>query len=199
VAERAGCAILGGNVTRAQELSLTITVLGSAVAPLRRSGARVGHRVFVTGRLGGPGTALTGLLAGRQPSVAAMHRFVAPVPRIAEARWLADHAASAAIDISDGLLADAAHLARASGVSITLDVPAIPCMEGVSQAEAAVSGEEYELLVTFPRDEAPSTGEFAARFGIPLTEVGVATEREDVTVDAPGTLVDRARGYDHLS
>ena len=63
----ARCPIVGGNLTRGFELSLTITVLGTTATPLRRAGARVGDRLFVTGRLGGPGAALRALLAGGHP------------------------------------------------------------------------------------------------------------------------------------
>jgi thiamine-monophosphate kinase len=197
VAERAGCAIVGGNVTRARELSLTITVLGTAVAPLRRSGACVGHRVFVTGRLGGPGAALAALLAGRRPDAAARARFVAPVPRIHEARWLAEHGASAAIDVSDGLLADAAHLARASGVSLAIELAALPCMDGVRPEEAAASGEEYELLVTLSPD-AELAG-FEERFGAPVTAIGVVAAAGAQPVRLVGAPAAAVRGHDHLA
>jgi thiamine-monophosphate kinase len=98
-------------------LSLTTTVLGSTARPLPRAGARDGDIIFVTGRLGGPGAALAALLAGERPDAACRARFASPVARIAEARWCAEQGARAAIDISDGLVSDAGHLARASGVA----------------------------------------------------------------------------------
>jgi thiamine-monophosphate kinase len=196
-AARAGCPIVGGNVTRASELSLTITVLGSAASPLRRSGVRAGDAIFVTGTLGGPGAALRALLSGRVPSSADMMRFIAPVPRLAEARWLAAHGAHAAIDLSDGVLGDAAHLARASGVTLALDLAVVPRVAGVTPDEAASSGEEYELLVAMPPDAPIDTGAFAREFALPLTAIGVAS-----TYDGEPVRVDRRppplSGHDHF-
>jgi thiamine-monophosphate kinase len=121
------------------------------------------------------------------------------VPRLEEARWLAKRGAHAAIDISDGLLPDASHLARASGVTLSLDLDALPCMDGVAPTEAAVSGEEYELLVALPRAANVDARDFRERFGIPLTVIGhvVAAEQEPVHLD--GVPVELPRGYDHLS
>ena len=194
----ARCPIVGGNLTRASELSLTITVLGSAATPLGRAGARPGDRIFVTGRLGGPGAALRDLFAGRTPALAHRERFAAPVPRIDEARWLAAQGARAAIDISDGLLADAAHLARASGVSLTLDLTRLPCIDGVPARDAATSGEEYELLVAVPSAARIDVEAFARSFGIPLTEIGrVVDVGADPVMIEGGDVVSR-RGHDHL-
>jgi thiamine-monophosphate kinase len=196
-ATKARCLIVGGNLTRGIDLSLTITVLGCTPTPLRRSGMRVGDRLFVTGRLGGPSAALRALLAGAPPSLADHTRFVAPVPRLDEARWLADHGATAAIDISDGALADAAHLARASGVTIALDLAALPTVDGVTAAEAAASGEEYELLVAVPPGVPLDPEAFVATFGIPLTVIGRALPAagEPVLVEGSAPVL---RGHDHL-
>jgi thiamine-monophosphate kinase len=195
---RARCPIVGGNLTRGDALSLTLTVLGSAARPLRRDGARHGDRLFVTGRLGGPGAALRALLDGRVPAPAHRARFVSPRARLDEARWLAAHGAHASIDVSDGLLADAAHLARASGVTLAIDLGAMPCVDGVSPRDAATSGEEYELLVTVPSSAALDVAAFSRSFGLPLTEIGrvVAAGPEPVRLD-DGTVVD-VPGFDHL-
>jgi thiamine-monophosphate kinase len=195
----ARCPIIGGNVARAMELSLTITVLGSAARPLRRSGARDGDLLYVTGRLGGPGAALLDLRSGRVPGPSHMARFANPRARLAESRWLADSGATAAIDISDGLIADAGHLARASGMFLELDARQLPCVEQVTAAEALVSGEEYELLVTFPSDFPPDSARFEALFGIPLTTVGSVRGAGSEPVRVIGARVDPARGHDHLS
>lgn len=198
-AERAHCPIVGGNVTRAAELSLGITVLGSADRPLRRKGAHPGDVVWVTGTLGGPGAALRALLAGQVPDAQHMKRFVSPAARLADARWLADAGASAAIDISDGLAADLAHLARASGVTAELELARVPCVRGVAPEDALASGEEYELLVTIPADAPPDTTAFSRRFGVPLTRIGVMREAGSEPVRILGARVDPARGHDHLS
>jgi thiamine-monophosphate kinase len=188
--------IRGGNITGGTDLSITTTVLGSAFAPLTRTGARVGHGVYVTGQLGGPGAALRLLLAGESAGEH-HHRFVHPVPRLGEGRWLAAAGASAAIDISDGLLADAGHLAAASGVRISIDARNVPRVHGADARLALTSGEEYELLLTAPT--ALDAGAFAARFGVPLTRIGSVVEGEPGTVHVQGARVAKASGYDHFS
>lgn len=197
-ASAVACPIVGGNVTRSGELALTITVLGSAVRPLTRAGARAGDVIFVTGKLGGPGAALAALLADKSPEPIARARFVAPVARIAAGRWLSEHGASAAIDISDGLLADAAHLAHASCISLSLDVDSVPLLAGTEQTAALSSGEEYELLVTVPAARPLDVIEFEQHFGIPLTRIGVAValRNKAVVTRGNGALV---HGHDHLS
>ena len=198
-AEAAACPILGGNVTRAGELSLTITVLGGAARPLERTGLQAGDALYVTGTLGGPGAALDALLRGESPRDADRARFAAPQPRLAEARWLAERDARAAIDVSDGLVADAGHLAAASDVGIVLDLAALPCVDGVAPERAASSGEEYELLVAFPPDARLDDQAFRGRFGIPLTRVGRAVAGQGVRIEGREARVDLPSGHDHLT
>jgi thiamine-monophosphate kinase len=195
----AQCPIVGGNVTRAGELSLTITVLGTSVRPLERVGARAGDTLFVTGELGGPGAALDALLRGATPRDVDRARFAAPRPRLAEARWLASHGARAAIDISDGLVADAGHLAAASEVHMVIDLAALPCIDGISPERAASSGEEYELLTVFPPDAHPDADAFRTRFGLALTAIGRVASGRGVSIEGDGDRVDLPRGHDHLS
>jgi thiamine-monophosphate kinase len=102
-ARDSGCPIVGGDLTGGDRISLTMTVLGAANPPISRSGAKVGDRVWVTGRLGGPGAAVRALLSGQLPSAEHWPRFAHPVARLAEARWLAEHGATAMIDLSHGL------------------------------------------------------------------------------------------------
>jgi thiamine-monophosphate kinase len=192
----AGTHVVGGNLTAGEELAITTTVLGAAFAPLSRGGARVGDRVYVTGRLGGVQAAIVKLTTRESPG-AFRERFSHPVPRIAEARWLADRGATAAIDISDGLLADALHLATASNVCVDLGFRDIPTFSGISAPVAMRSGEEYELIVTMA--DVVDAGEFAERFGIPLTEIGRVTDGEPGSVALDGGYVPGASGHDHFS
>lgn len=198
MAKAAGVTIAGGNITRAPVFSITTTVLGSVSRPLERSGARAGDRIYVTGRLGGPGAALQALNAGRPPDETHRARFAHPIPRLAEARWLARAGATAAIDISDGLLADLAHLAAASGIGLSIDLDRLCVVAGESPAAAAGSGEEYELAIAAggPIDVA----DFEREFGVPLTEIGVVTAGPPA-VDATlgGERVAPTAGHDHLS
>jgi thiamine-monophosphate kinase len=151
--------------------------------------------------LGGSRLALLALQRGLQPSATHRERFVHPVPRLREARWLRAHGATAAIDISDGVASDAAHIAAASRMSLTLHLDRLPLSPGASPDDAARSGEEYELLVAAP--DALDAAAFEREFGLPLTRVGtvaaagstgsgVDTRIGDVHVPLP-------RGHDHFA
>lgn len=197
-ASAAGASIVGGDLTRGEQLAITITVLGSTAAPMRRDGAHPGDILWVTGQLGGPALAIAAWNEGRQPTPEARARFARPVPRIREAQWLARAGASAGIDISDGLGGDAAHLAAASGVRIAIDADALPRAPGADVSTAQRSGEEYELLVTTrsPLDAAA----FQREFNLSLTCIGTV-EQGDPGVDLliGGERVASPTGYDHFS
>lgn len=162
--------IIGGDMSRAGELSLGITAIGSAKDVLFRSSARPGDTVYVTGRLGGPLKALRELERGGEPEPVDRARFAAPAARIREAIWLAERGAAAAIDISDGLAADLRHLAAASRVVISVQLDTLAIVEGISPADAAASGEEYELVVTSPGRL--DLSEFRKHFDLELSEIG---------------------------
>lgn len=198
MAEGAGATIAGGNLTRSSVFSITTTVLGSVERPLQRVGARLGDRVYVTGRLGGPAAALRALSRGLVPDEHHRIRFARPLPRLREARWLADRGATAAVDISDGLHADVGHLAAASGVRLAIALERLPVMPGVAPAEAAASGEEFELVVTAAGEL--DTAAFEREFGIPLTAIGDAVAgRAGVDATLGGERVARIAGHDHFS
>ena len=195
-ARESRCPIVGGNISRAGELSITTTVFGSGRRLLMRSGARPGDRIYVTGTLGAPLAALAALERGETVSGPARARLVRPDPRIEEARWLVEHGATAAADVSDGLLSDLAHIAAASGVRLTVELDAIPAMAGVSPEEAARSGEEYELALTGRID----AHAFRERWAIPLTQIGTVGEgTPGVEATRGGRRVAPPKGHDHFS
>lgn len=199
-ARTAGAPIVGGDLSRGAELSLALTVVGHVGVPLMRRGARAGDELWVTGRLGGPGAAVTAWESGTEPSTADRARFAHPVARLAAAQWLVANGATAGIDISDGVVADAGHLAAASGVQMIIDLEKLPVVDGVSVEQAAHSGEEYELLITAPPtfDHAA----FTAACGLPLTRIGRVTApapgRRAVETLHHGAHVDVPRGSDHF-
>ncbi len=198
VASRWSAPVLGGNMTRSRELSITTTVLGSAYDVLRRDTVRPGHRIYVTGRLGGSGATLRALESNSEPNPRHRDKFARPQPRVAEARWLAAMGARAAIDVSDGLVADLGHLAAASGVRIELDLDHIPVAEGVAPKDAAASGEEYELIVSSP--EALDLEAFVAAFRLPLTPIAHAVAGDPVVeVRRKGRRVANPGGHDHFT
>lgn len=197
-ARRVGATIAGGDLTSGAAISLTLTVLGSTRRPLRRGGAAPGQTLYVTGRLGGPQLALRAWLAGEIPPDAARRRFARPDARVREALWLAEHGATAAVDLSDGLAGDAGHLAAASGVSLDVDLARLPLAPGATPRDAATSGEEYELVVAAPPD-LPVT-DFEAAFDVALTAIGsVAAGPGVARFHDGGARVDLGAGYDHFS
>lgn len=194
----AGTVIVGGDISSGATLSITVTVLGAARRPLTRAGARVGDAVWVTGRLGGPSAALRAWQGGGAPTPEARARFATPGARLAAGRWLAAAGATAAIDISDGLVADARHIAAASAVTLTIDLATVPCLTGVDPVAAVQSGEEYELLVTAPATL--DAAAFAVACGFPLTRIGqVVPGPTGVQVLSHRGRVDIAGGHDHFS
>jgi thiamine-monophosphate kinase len=190
------CPIVGGDLSSGKSLSLTITALGTAARPLTRSGAGVGQRVYVTGRLGGPAAAVRAWKAGKQPGESERARFACPVPRIDAAIGLSERGATSGIDISDGLAADLGHIAAASKVRIELDSERIPRFDGVSAAQAAGSGEEYEVVVTAPEID---TIRFSEEFGLDLTEIGrVVAGPAGVVLLEGGQRISAPQGFDHF-
>ena len=194
--------IVGGDVTDGVLLSICVTVVGS-VDPervLARSSARDGDTLFVTGRLGGPLLALEAFERGMKPSPQHRERFVHPSPRLREGQWLAAHGATAAIDISDGVVADAAHLAAASRICVVIDLDALPTIGGATTDDASRSGEEYELLVSGPASL--DTTAFERAFNLPLTPIGrimpAGPNGPRVIARDHGVEVPAPHGHDHF-
>jgi thiamine-monophosphate kinase len=132
----AGVPVRGGDTTRAESVLLSVTALGRSERVPGRSGAQPGDLVVVTGPLGGAGAAFR---AGR---------LARPPLRVEEGRRLAA-VASAMLDVSDGLGADAAHIARRSGCRVAIELERVPLADGATIADVGF-GEDYELLATTP-------------------------------------------------
>jgi thiamine-monophosphate kinase len=163
LAQDFGVAIVGGDTSRAPQVALNITVLGSTGNQdenmMTRSGAKPGDRIAVTGSLGAASAGLE-MLSGNlefdnETSVRLKQAFLHPYPRVREGRLLLEQGVKAAIDISDGLVSDLGHICRASQLSARLDIDAVPADPavragfGARALELALSGgEDYELLFT---------------------------------------------------
>lgn len=161
LSQQSGVAIVGGDTCKSPVVSITVTVLGNSQNKhiLRRSTARPGDNVAVTGYLGSAAAGLEMLTNKLQfdPEVTTYLRdaFLRPRPRIAEGQLLVKQGVATAIDISDGLLSDLRHICRASQVSARVEVDRIPIQSVVKDnfAERALElalagGEDYELLFT---------------------------------------------------
>jgi thiamine-monophosphate kinase len=205
IAGNVGAQILGGDLTRSDRYTVDVCVLGRAERPVRRSGAREGDALWVTGYLGGAALALERLRAGQRMPKQLRSRYACPEPRIEAGRWLAGHGATAMIDISDGLAADAQHLAAASEIGIEINLEQIPCWEEVEAMAAVASGEEFELLLTMP----PAFGDasasaFRAETGVQLSRIGTCLRagggrRGGVRLLDNNKPVPLPPGYDHFA
>ena len=184
-------------MVRSDRLVIDLTVIGTVGQPVSRSGGQVGDVLWVTGQLGAPLAAIRAWEGGGAPDPAARERFAHPVPRIAEAEWLRDRGATAMIDLSDGLLGDAGHVAAASDVQCAIEIERVPVHPAVgASADALVSGEEYELLVAMPMDfDERGVTEFQQRFCVPLTRIGELAEGEGVAVTKDGNAVNVGKGF----
>ncbi|NNL85599.1 MAG: thiamine-phosphate kinase [Myxococcales bacterium] len=180
------CPVVGGNLTRAREISLHVTVVGAVRRgrALVRSKAKPDQRVLVTGRLGE--AALADARRARA-SAGSRARVPLPQPRIEAGRRLTRiSGVGACIDLSDGLASDLRHVLAASGVGAEIDLATLPRRRGFDRAcralglapEAALVGfgEDYELLFTATR-RAPSAAAFAKTLGLPVTEIGIITKK----------------------
>jgi thiamine-monophosphate kinase len=215
-----GTTLAGGDVTRAPSLALAITVVGHAARPeqlVTRSGGRPGDVLVVTGELGGAAAGLLVLeeldsAAGLSADEAAalLARQLEPRPRLDAGRALARSGATAMIDISDGLGGDAAQLARASGVGVTIQASTLPVAAGVAQVAAAAGrdplelaaggGEDYELLAAVPADRVTEAiAAVEATAGAQLTPIGELAAAEGVEIRRPDGSLLQSAGFDQLA
>lgn len=189
--------VLGGDMSRSSELTITVTVLGTARDVLYRTSARPGDSVYLTGSVGSCGAALSALQRGEQPSPTDRAKFARPIPRIRESAWLAENGAVAAIDVSDGLAADLCHIAAASRVVVNIDVDRIPVSPGIDRIDALGSGEEYEIACTSPTELDAEA--FEHRFNVSLTRIGFITRGEpDVVLTQNESRIEAPAGYLHF-
>jgi len=204
-ADEFGVDLIGGDTTRGPR-AFCVTILGEVAAgrALRRSTARVGDSIWISGRPGQAALALAHL-QGRtildQPRLAdclaALHR---PQPRVALGLALSA-LATAAIDVSDGLLADLGHILEQSAVAARLQIPQLPDA-GLERDCLLAGGDDYELLFTAAAESDARIATLAAELQLPLTRIGEVVSGPAgrlVLCDAGGTDITPARhGYDHF-
>lgn len=204
--------LLGGDMARTDgPIVADIVVVGNALRPVLRRGARSGDSLWVTGELGAAAAAVRAWKSGATPEPAARLAFALPTPRIAEAIWLATRGAlDALIDLSDGLAGDVGHIAAASGVRIIIDAAAVPIHPTVHAHTpdhdhalrlALTGGEDYELCFAAPPGSveriAPA---FTDTFDVPLTCVGSVHSGAGVMLRSNGSIIELPySGHDHFS
>ncbi|MBN2107315.1 MAG: thiamine-phosphate kinase [Deltaproteobacteria bacterium] len=189
-ARRFGASLLGGDTTASQDgLVVSITLLGKArqAQVLYRHGARPGELVYVTGTLGDSALGLALLHGGRAgPHNRLVRRHLDPQPRLAAGQVLArTHAASAMMDISDGLAGDLRHIMEQSGVGARIFLDRLPlsaayrtycpACAGNFYLPALGGGEDYELLFTAPAEKEKTVRLISKRLGLPMTCIGRIT------------------------
>jgi thiamine-monophosphate kinase len=225
LADAHGCALLGGDTTRAPRLrvddravdgplTISITAIGEVprAAVRTRAGARAGDDLWVSGTVGDAALALahrsgeaTGLDVADQTACRA--RLEWPAPRVALGIGLRG-LATAAIDVSDGLLGDLGHILERSRLGARVDWPAVPRSDALRRQPEALQrrcalagGDDYELLFTAPASKRADVLAAAAAAGVTVTLIGTMTPHPGLEVlDADGTVVETTyRGYDHFA
>ena len=222
LASRHRVALVGGNITRSPRLGsehvpgplmIDVTAIGSVKTRrvLTRSGARAGDEVFVTGTIGGAATGLRSLqrLAGGPEgrplrlNVEAdlqvglnEQRYLRPEPRVRAGVLLGrNRAATACIDLSDGLADGLRQLGAASGVGITVDEALIPMVDGVPEFHS----DDYELLFTVRPSSRGRLRAVKRQAGdLPITRIGIVTRDTRVILRTGAGDRDLPAGYDHF-
>jgi thiamine-monophosphate kinase len=193
LAQRFEVALVGGDTCKAPLVSITVTVLGSAGKDsemLTRSAARPGDKIAVTGSLGGAAASMEmldkKLKLNSEADTQLRRAFLQPVPRVAEGQKLVEMGVRAAIDISDGLIADLEHVCVASGVGARIEAERIPVAPAVKAhfkdralELAATEGEDYELLFTANEQKINAVKE---ALSCPVTIIG------EVVAEGPGNV-----------
>jgi thiamine-monophosphate kinase len=208
-AGEAGVALIGGDISAAKRTVVSVTIIGEAGSPIRRSGARPGDLIFVSGCLGDAAAGLRllrrGYRLGKDSQADCLLRaFLDPVPQLALGQALSRlKAASSMIDTSDGLSVDLLHLCEESGTGAEIDLgllplsPAIRALEKKPERLTLHGGEDYQLLFTSSSDKLAKILSLQKKFA--LHRIGRMTRRKGIfTIDREGRRrLLKAGGYQH--
>lgn len=215
-----GCHLIGGDTDCGPgPVTVSITVFGSVPTGrmVRRGTAQAGDHLFVTGTLGDAALGLAllkeaalaqrlGLEAGETSEL--VHRFLRPRPRLALGPLLLGHA-SAAMDLSDGLMKDCGRMCAASGVAAQLRIDALPLSDPARKAVAkdaawfqavAAAGDDYEILAAVPGAKAEGFAKGAAALDFPVTRIGEVRSGSGVRMERPdgSEMIFARTGWDHF-
>ncbi len=215
LADEHGCELVGGDTTRGP-LNICITVFGEVPAgqTLLRSGARAGDDIYASGTLGEARLALEAFRGTLSlPAAvfeAARSRMEQPAPRVALGQALRG-VASAAVDVSDGLLGDLGHILKRSGVGARIDTPAAArlmpaaCADAIDPARCLeyvlAGGDDYELVFTAAASHRKAVEAAAHQAGTPVTRIGAIEPASGLRLlDAQGRPLPRGYGsFDHFA
>jgi thiamine-monophosphate kinase len=210
-----GIALLGGDTIRAAGgVTVSITALGWVPKGkmVMRSGARPGDAIFVSGTIGDAALGLRmrrGSLARPVGGKALLERYLRPEPRLALAPLLR-HYATSAIDVSDGLIGDLAHICDVSRVGAEIEAQAVPLSDparrivandGTALAVVLNGGDDYEIVATVAKARAAAFSRAAAAAGVALARIGTITEGKGPPVvrNAEGeTITIAGRSHSHF-
>lgn len=180
--ETFGIPLLGGDTVRGGgPRTLSLTAIGEASGPVpSRAGGKAGDRLWVSGTIGDAGAGLRGLKGEVAALPGLVERYRRPTPRLEAGRRLAG-LVSAMMDVSDGLLIDAARLAEASGAAAAIDLASVPLSddwlallggEAEARLAAATAGDDYELLFAAPPERDAEILALRGGLGLSLTSIG---------------------------
>ena len=213
LAEEFEVSLVGGDTTRGP-LTLTVTIMGEVPigAALRRSGAKAGNDVWVSGRIGDAALAVAHrhgkLVLEESDYHEAVMRLYEPTPRVALGQALRGMA-TAAIDVSDGLLADLGHICSLSKVGAVVELAAIPLSpigarhvaSDAGRNAIVAGGDDYELCFTAHPNSRESLQDLARVLDVPITRIGQVKRGKGVSLvgaDGKPVKID-GRGYDHFA
>lgn len=201
-ASRFWCELAGGDTTERGEVLINVTVVGDVLTgrAVRRSGARAGDVIFVSGRLGEAELGLRLLRSGKRLNDARLRKHLYPEPRVELGRWLGERRlATAMMDLSDGLSSDLRRICLASGVGARVEGGRLPVVR-LARPEAVElalhGGDDYELLFTVAKRDVRRVPRMLG--GVAITAIGEITRgREVVVVDEKGrTKALEVKGWD---
>jgi len=207
-----GVALVGGDTTQSDRLSVSVTLMGVVAVgqAITRAGASVGDDIWVSGSIGDAGLALAQLYRQQSPSAQTRERLHRPQPRVALGQALRG-LVTAMIDVSDGFIADLEHLLKASGgLGADCDWHRLPLSADVlAWAKAQnnpclplTSGDDYELIFTASPEFSEAIARLSIELSVPLTKIGVIKHQQaDVALWQEDKLlvIPPQRGFDHFA
>lgn len=199
-AHASGSQLVGGNLTAASEVTITVSVLGQAQQPVCRDGGQKGDRLAVTGDLGVAALGRGAILAGQVPSAKAAAAFLHPQPAWAAAALLAEGGARAMIDVTDGLVRDLSRLLGRGALGAELAAAALPVAGSGDAAgdlkRALFGGDDYCLLAAVPEQAWAELEQSFSAAGLALHAIGQLSGQPGIRLDGVELGIS---GYDHFS